>query len=38
MAKDTARTCVQYLSTGRGEKYLNHREKIYHRMLLCEKI
>ena len=38
MLEDTARTCVQYLYTRRGYDSLEHRTKIYHSLVLWEKL
>ena len=33
-----ALTCAHYLSTSRGGDYLDHRAKIYHRLMLQGKL
>ena len=38
LAEDTARTCVQYISASRGEDTTEHRAKIFHSLVLREKL
>ena len=38
LMEDMVRTCAQYLSTGRGEDSPDHREKVYHSLLIQEKL
>ena len=37
-AEDTAHTCAQYISTRRGEYTAEHREKIFHSLVLRDKL
>ena len=37
-AEDTARTCTQYLCTSRGDNTAEHREKIFHSLVLRDKL
>ena len=37
-AEDTARTCTQYFCTSRGEDTAEHREKIFHSLVLRDKL
>ena len=38
LVENTARNCMQYLSTSKGEDSLAHRAKIYHRLVLRGKL
>ena len=38
LAEDTVHTCAQYFSTSRGEDTPENRAKIFHSLVLWEKI
>ena len=38
LVEDIERSCVHYISTRRGEDYLEQRAKIYHSLMLRGKL